>query len=249
MQYTNSPYHKSAQTYLCKDQHFYGMGGLLSKHSNNSRILPGMTFGLLHALTLTLRVFLCALVTVYRRQRHYSINGVHFTVPAPAVRPRAAGHWTGQTQRPPAAVWSGGRCVSRHGLRAASPEGRGKSASAQQEVGECYITLLLIRLVPLWLQPQYSHTLQYIPLCLHFAVDETYACALTPRPNSSCTLHICREAPSPSLLETVRASPILCPALSLSSCRSPPPSKVGLFDFNCLAFLSSAICCLTACLA
>ncbi len=40
------------------------MGSLLSKHSNNSGILPGMTFGMLHALTLTSCVFLCALDAV-----------------------------------------------------------------------------------------------------------------------------------------------------------------------------------------
>ncbi len=42
--------------------------------------------------------------------------------------------------------------------------------------------LLLIRLMPvsLCLQPQHSHTLQYTPLCLHFAVDKAYACVPMP---------------------------------------------------------------------
>ncbi len=42
--------------------------------------------------------------------------------------------------------------------------------------------LLLVRLMPMFLrlQPQHSHTLQYIPLYLHFAVGKAYAYVPTP---------------------------------------------------------------------
>ncbi len=58
--------------------------------------------------------------------------------------------------------------------------------------------LLLIRLMPvsLCLQLQHSHTLQYIPLCLHFAVGKAYACV--PMPSATAFPDTAVHTPMPS---------------------------------------------------
>ncbi len=77
------------------------------------------------------------------------------------------------------------------------------------------LILLLIRLMPvsLCLQPQHSLTLQYIPLCLHFAADKAYACV--PMPSAIAfpytavhTPNACVPMPSAVALPTLQYIPL-----------------------------------------
>ncbi len=60
------------------------------------------------------------------------------------------------------------------------------------------VTGVEVRLIPvsLCLQPQHSHTLQYIPLCLHFAVDKAYVCV--PMPSATVFPHTAVHTPMSS---------------------------------------------------